>query len=150
MLAPERLPVVERVKTFRLTGQTPSEKVTVNRTVPTGAGLGSARVMEATMGLFLSTQYRLPVTKSPLPAPAPPSGLRLVSRILSLSTSFNRSLPSPVPVSTVTKYSLPKPLTPVMEAPAMPSSASREKSSALTPETCSEKITMNETLDGVG
>ena len=96
-------------------------------------------------GAVLSIEKTSPV-KLPFPTPAPPSGLLLPSTIESLSTRFKPSVPLPLPVITVTVYTLPGPAgIEKMDAPVSPV-VTRLKSLASTPETFSLNVTVQATL----
>lgn len=88
-------------KSAASTPETASLNVRVKETVEAAVGLPSFRTMDSTTGAVLSIVKAGPAT-SPLPSPAPPKTFPASSPIESSSTRFNWSVPSPVPVDTVT------------------------------------------------
>ena len=138
-------PLPSTVKFAAATPVTDSLKVTVKFTVVALVGFASARTIEETSGASVSTSYTSPV-KLPLPNPVPPTGRLPMSTTVSSSTKFRPSVPSPMPVFTVTTRVLPvSALTPAIDAPVRPVTA-RAKSAVPTPVTGSLKVTWNWTV----
>jgi hypothetical protein len=83
-----------------------------------------------------------PVENEPLPAPAPPSGFAVASRIVSSVDQIEADGPVPPPVETVTVRVAPLPVTPVTLGATLPVVLSA-KSAASTPVTLSLKVVVN-------
>ena len=96
--------------------------------------------MDRTSGMLWSTLYVSPV-KSPLPAPAPPSGLPLASAMESSSTRFSPSVPKPLSPLIVTEYVAPLPAT-TTGVVAVKLDRANAKSAASTPVTGSLNVTV--------
>ena len=86
------------------------------------------------VGEVLSTVYAAPLLNAAV------SALPAASRIVPFATTSRRSVPSPVPLLTVTVYVAPPPATFVIVDPATPLAVS-EKSAAATPVTLSLNVT---------
>src|ERR687887_258002 len=138
-------PVLAKAKSLESTPVTDSLNVTVQCTDDAFVGLVSARLMDETVGVVLSTVYTWPV-KLPFPVPVPPSLFPAVSVMVSSSTRFSPSDPSPAPVEAVTVYEDPEPETPMMEGEVRPVLA-RAKSEEPIPVTVSENVTVQCTED---
>ncbi len=121
-------------KTLVSTPETLSLNVTVKSTLVALEVTAPAGTI-VTVGEVLSTVYAAP------PVNAAASALPAASTIVPFAATSRRTVPSPVPLLTVTLYVVPLPVTLVIEVPATPEVVS-EKSPASTPVTLSLNVTV--------
>src|SRR5437870_10448563 len=112
----EPAPLPDNEKFDVPTPVTVSLNVTVQLTVAALVGLGSARVIETTVGAVLSIVYACPVNVAL-------NWLAAASMMPDVSDRLRRRPPSPDPVLAVTVRVVPEPLTPVIDAPLGPVAA---------------------------